>query len=420
MRTGRPQLWVAGFVLLALVGAVIAFTSFDREVITPAPPSKSAEPLPVTRADLASELLLDLTSTLTEGTRREAMALAAPGEPMARRSLALLYDNVRDLGVTDLAMRFVDEEPGTLSADDERTLGSEAWVANVALDWRIDGYDSGVSSMEVSLVLVDTPDGVAFGSSGGDYDSPAPLWLLDDLHVARSGRALVVAGDERQLDRFAGLADEAVRDVRAVLPQWRGRLVVQVPSSQDELDRLLDAEPNAYASIAAVTATVDGSLSASSPVHIMVNPKVFAKLGDEGSQIVMSHEAAHVAVDAATSTMPLWLLEGFADYVALARNELPVSVTGSQILAQVRKSGPPRELPGSDEFDPGNKLLGTSYEAAWLACRLMAETYGERELIDFYESVDAGASADEAFAELGTTEQEFTQQWREYLRELAG
>ena len=37
-RTGRPLLWVAGFVLLVLVGAVIAFTSFDREVITPAPP----------------------------------------------------------------------------------------------------------------------------------------------------------------------------------------------------------------------------------------------------------------------------------------------------------------------------------------------------------------------------------------------
>ncbi len=196
--------------------------------------------------------------------------------------------------------------------------------------------------------------------------------------------------------------------------------MVEVPASKDQLHRLLDAQPNAYDSIAAVTATVDGSLSPSSPVHILVNPEVFANLGEEGSQIVMSHEATHVAVNAATSNMPLWLLEGFADYVALARNDLPVSVTASQILAEVRKSGPPRTLPGADEFDPANKLLGTSYEAAWLACRLLAETYGEDRLIAFYESVDAGASTEEAFTELGTTEQAFTRQWRDYLRELAG
>ena len=38
----------------------------------------------------------------------------------------------------------------------------------------------------------------------------------------------------------------------------------------------------------------------------------------------MSHEATHVATDAALSTMPLWLLEGFADYVALRDVDLPI------------------------------------------------------------------------------------------------
>jgi hypothetical protein len=410
---------VAGFVLFALVAAVIAFRSFDREVITPVAPAES-ESLPATRADGASELLLRLTDALTDGTRRDAIGLAAPGEAEARRDLAMVYKNVRRLGVSDLSMRFVDEGAGQLSAEDRRTLGPHAWVADLALEWRIDGYDNGLSSMEVSFALVDTPDGVAFGSADADADGAAPIWLLEELAVAQSKRALVAVADPRELRRYAGLANEAVEDVREVLPEWRGRLVVEVPGSQDALDQILDAEPNAYDSIAAVTATVDGSLDPTSPVHIMVNPDVFANLGDEGSQIVMSHEAAHVAVNAATSTMPLWLLEGFADYVALARGDLPVSVTGSQILAEVRKSGPPRALPGSNEFDPENKLLGTSYEAAWLACRLMAETYGEDELIDFYDSVEAGASPEEAFSDLGTTEQAFTRRWRGYLRELAG
>ena len=56
----------------------------------------------------------------------------------------------------------------------------------------------------------------------------------------------------------------------------------------------------------------------------------------------MSHEATHVATGAALSTMPTWLLEGFADYVALAHVDLPVSVTASQILGQVRKHGSAR------------------------------------------------------------------------------
>lgn len=152
----------------------------------------------------------------------------------------------------------------------------------------------------------------------------------------------------------------------------------------------------------------------------MVNPNVFGRLGRQGSQIVMSHEATHVAMNAATSNMPLWLLEGFADYVALARSDLPVSVTASQILGEVRRSGPPKELPGPHEFDPANKLLGTSYEEAWLACRLLAQTYGEDRLISFYKEVDGGTSVDKAFAELGTTQAGFTNRWREYLRELAG
>ena len=55
-----------------------------------------------------------------------------------------------------------------------------------------------------------------------------------------------------------------------------------------------------------------------------MNPPVFEPLGPQGAQIVMSHEAAHVATDAAASSMPTWLLEGFADYVALAHVDLPV------------------------------------------------------------------------------------------------
>jgi hypothetical protein len=410
---------VAGLVLSMAVAALWLGRAADREVINPAPPSPSASPTALPRAAAGAALVSQLADALTQESRREALALAAPGEPSARRALGSIYDNVQELGITDLSMRFVDEEVGALAPADRRALGRDAWVANVELSWRIDRYDEGHSAMEVPLVLVDTPKGAALGSAGAQGGA-APLWLLTDLAVEKTRRALVAVANRRQLDRYSTLVNEAVRDVRSVLPRWRGRLVLEVPASPAQLHRVLDAPPNAYDSIAAVTATVDGSLGASSPVHVLVNPGVFENLGKEGAQIVMSHEATHVALDAATSTMPLWLLEGFADYVALARTQLPVSVTAGQILSEVRREGPPASLPGHGEFDPANKLLGSSYEAAWLACRLLAEEYGERRLVAFYDTVDGGASVESAFADLGTTQAEFTARWRQYLRELAG
>ncbi len=156
-------------------------------------------------------------------------------------------------------------------------------------------------------------------------------------------------------------------------------------------------------------------------MHVFVNPPVFDPLGANGSQIVMSHEATHVATDAATATMPTWLLEGFADYVALAHVPLPVDVTASQILGRVRKDGAPTHLPGQQEFDPANTALGASYEAAWLACRLIGERYGERAMIAFYRQAERDHSTTQAFRDvLGTNETAFTKAWRGYLRGLAG
>ena len=104
----------------------------------------------------------------------------------------------------------------------------------------------------------------------------------------------------------------------------------------------------------------------------------------------MSHEATHVATDAWASTMPLWLLEGFADYVALRDVDLPLTTSAAQIIAEVRRDGPPRALPGADEFGDATADLGATYESAWLACRLLAQDGGEDALVSFYRSVDRG------------------------------
>ncbi|MEO5710290.1 MAG: hypothetical protein ABIQ59_10765 [Nocardioidaceae bacterium] len=373
------------------------------------------------RGDTARALLSDLTEALEHGSPADVRGLGAPQDRGAARELEALRANVRALRIADLSMRYVDEDGGRVTDDQQRTYGDRAWVADVQLGWRVRGFDTGVSQREVALTLVETKRGAAFVSARSDSGKAAPLWLLDRLEVRRTARSLVALAGSGDPGLFSGLADQAVVDVHKVLPGWRGRLVVEVPGDAAELGHVLGTTPGAYGGIAAVTTTADGTLTSGAPVHIFVNPQVFDPLGPRGSQIVMSHEATHVATGAAVSAMPTWLLEGFADYVALDHVDLPVSVTASQILASVRKDGPPSRLPGKTEFDPQSKALGASYESAWLACRLLGEKYGEKRLIAFYRAADRDGSTVGPFRDLlGSDQRAFTRNWRAYLRGLAG
>jgi hypothetical protein len=417
---------VAGLVLCLLVAVVVALVVQARrpqQAVLPGQDGRSASPDAPSRADLrgdaAGALLERLSARLRNGTREQVLALAAPGDTAARRELAALRENIRRVRVTDLTFRYVDNQAREVGAARRRALGGDAWVGQVQMTWRVGGFDRRDSTREVPMTFVRRGSRAGFVTARGGGGA-TPLWMLDRVYVDRSPRSLVVTTRPGRLPRFHRLADQAVADVRKVLPRWRGRLVVEVPPDQHGLTRVLGSKPDAYREIAAVTTTVDGSLTPGTPVHIFVNPRVFDPLGPRGSQIVMSHEATHVAVRAAFSTMPTWLLEGFADYVALAHVDLPVSVTASQILRQVRKHGPPRHLPGQHEFDLQNQALGASYESAWLACRLLAEEYGEKRLIAFYRASARADSTRGPFRSvLGTDVKAFTRAWRDDLRGLA-
>jgi len=394
-----------------------ALTTGTESAVLPTTPPESPH---ASREAAAAELLTDLAEALQDGDREQLRELAA-STPRARREIADLGANVRNLEIVDLSMRYLDENEGRSVSGLPARLRDKAWVGDVQLSWRLADHDESPANLEVGLAFLETADGAAFVSARGGWGRQTPLWLLDRLAVVESRRTLVMAATGRsQAREYDAMARRAVRDVAKVLPGWRGSVVVAVPRSQKDITRVL-ASSSSYGGIAAVTAPVDGSLAPSAPTRIVLNPAVFDPLGEQGAQIVMSHEAAHVAVDAAISTMPTWLLEGFADYVALAYVDLPVEVTASQILAQVRRDGPPDRLPSEADFESENRHLGASYEAAWLACRLIEEQYGERRLIDFYEQADRDGGTAAAFREvLGTTQRELTAAWRDELRELAG
>ena len=386
--------------MLAGLALVLRPWSHEQSITVPPPQRGDRDQ----RAAWAASALAGVQDAVNDGLDSR---LSPAGETVV--------DNARALRVRGFSWRYVDEDAGA------QTQGSDTWVADVATTWLFGGLDRVAASTEVSVTFRQSGGSAVIESIGGD-GLRTPLWLAGPVAVRRTPDTLVLAaGGAKDADRYADLATAAVPVVRRVLRDWTGGLVVEVPSTAEGLDEELDADPGEYAQIAAVTTSVDGSTGRLSPVHVFVNPEVYGSLLPTGAQVVMSHEATHVATHAVSTTMPLWLVEGFADYVALRDVDLPLSKTASQIAAEVRRDGVPRGLPGDDRFGTRTTHLGAVYEAAWLACVTLADLGGEDRLVEFYRAVSGGADPAVSVRRIfGISQASFTERWQERLRDLAG
>lgn len=405
--------------VLAVVAVVVLRDDTDR-VST----GVSTGDQPAARPALAASALHALEHAVQSGDPAGVAALAP--DATARALLADIVANSRDLEVDDFSARYVDQV-GAVTAD-----GS--WQAVVDLTWSFTGYDTEPAAAAVLVGFAPAGDVVGIESFGDGHGSDGsdgsggrggagrrtPVWLAGRVHVVRDTGVLVLAAESRQVARtYADRLRVAYPTVREVLPRWQPSVVVEVPATAAALGAALGSPAGSYDAVAAVTTTVDGSQDADAPVHVFVNPDVSRTLRSEGAQIVMTHEVVHVATGAALSPMPLWLLEGFADYVALRDVRLPLSVTAARIARDVRRDGPPDALPGAAEFEPTADGLQAVYESAWLACVVLADSIGQDALVQVYRVADGGASTAMALREAGLGEQRLVRLWQERLQDLA-
>ncbi|MFC7309086.1 hypothetical protein ACFQVC_33385 [Streptomyces monticola] len=304
-------------------------------------------------------------------------------------------------------------------------------TATTELRYRVSGYDTAPITVSRTLDLKKRGDGWYVAAERPAAKAPEQLWEQGEVTAARGARSLVlgVGRDEEQLRRYADLADRAVPAVRdAWGSDWSGRVVVLVPDSTDGMAGLLGASASAYQGIAAVTTGEAGGAEKAPADRIIINPEAYDVLGDFGKQVVLTHEATHVATRAHTSAAtPLWLSEGFADWVGYRGTGRTAAQAAPELSRAVLDGRLPAALPDDKAFGFAGDAsrLAQAYEGGWLACRMIAETWGEAKLIDFYKSVGAhkkrpGAEADALNNILHTTPDDFTRQWREYVRAELG
>jgi hypothetical protein len=114
-------------------------------------------------------------------------------------------------------------------------------------------------------------------------------------------------------------------------------------------------------------------------------------------------------------------VEGLAEWVALRGRPGGTSFGTAELLAAVRRDGPPRGLPPNEAFGADRDRLNRAYAEAWLACRYVAEIYSVADLGGLYAELDRGRSLDEASrVVLGVDAAELTAGWRRFLVRQAG
>ena len=388
--------------------------------------------------DRAVRALLDVRAAAIRD--RDRAAWLSTVDPTSTEFLdrqGKLFDALADVPISDWSYRLYEEStpPATVGLDAKR--GPGWWAPAVTLRYRITGYDE-VPTIEPQRLTFVPRDGHWYIAADDDFasvgrDTTRGLWDAGRV-VALRGVSCIVLGHPSSrsvMRRVATSIDAAVPRVTAVWgPTWPQRVVVLVPSSQDELMRVVGGNGD-YSQIAAVaTAELRDASSGYHPVgdRIVINPPTFAKLGTLGRRVVLTHEVAHVATRASSGPeAPAWLVEGFADYVGYRGVHVPYSASAAELRSAVRRGQVPAALPTDHDFDGGNARLAQAYEGAWLAVRLLAQRAGEAGLLELYRDVGGRRGTppeqalESALAEhLGTTTARFTADWRASLVQQLG
>jgi hypothetical protein len=396
-------------------GAALCLAALTLAVGCSGPESREA----VARAPL-QRLLSRQAEAVLDRDRGAYLDTVDPRASGYRTAQRAVFGNLRRLPIAEWSYR--------VTGIERRAAGSGRRVTvRAELNYRLRGYDRGPVTEEERLELAE--HGGRWYVLAEREDSTRQLWEQGEITVLRGEHSLVL-GVGREPDTLRALADNADRAVPAVdrvwPGEWPGRVVVVAPATVAEMAELLSAPSAGYRGIAAVTTGGSGDGEEAPTSRITVNPEAYGLLSEAGQRMVMTHETTHAATRGdTTGSTPLWLSEGFADWAGYHGTGRTVRRAAPELLRAVAAGDLPERLPddGDFAFSRSAGQLARSYEAGWLACRMVAVDWGEDKLTELYRAAGHGVPGgpDAVLREvLGVGEREFTARWRSYVRRQLG
>ncbi|MCE6997703.1 basic secretory family protein [Saccharothrix sp. S26] len=370
-------------VVLAVVVAVTFLAGLVTAVVPATPPAASAA---TSRPDAVRALLDRRARAVLE---RDEAAFAADLDPRAdagfRQRQLDLFRNLAGVPLAEWEYRLdgAADAPTGL----ELPAADEVWAPDVRLSYRLGGVDVEPSS-QVMAYLFTRHDGRWYLNSDTALE---PLgkrtwrgpWDFGPCQVRAGTGGFVLShpGGEALASRALAELDGAVTAVTEVWGQaWARQVAVLVPASPDEMVALVGPgfATGAIAGVA-VADRVDPDTRTARGQRVVLNPDSAGALSPLALRVLLRHEITHVATRGDTvDGAPMWVLEGFADYVGYRRSDVPPEKAAPHLAARVRRALP-TALPSDADFR--GDAMELAYQQAWSVNLYLASTLGEPGLV---------------------------------------
>ena len=262
--------------------------------------------------------------------------------------------------------------------------------------YRIEGFDPEEAVEDTYFTFIEQ-DGAWLIAEDTDLDdltlfSGRHLWDFGSLETEKSEHFVLYkhpcTGDCVSDDHdYLGLAEQGLQRVhRYWTGPWRGRVVILVPDTEEELARMIQSTFDLENFVAFAYSTVDLSDGIDYTGHrILLNPDAFQGRSSATVLEIMAHELLHVATrESAGPFIPIFVDEGVADYIGNDADPAALAFFNSE-LSQGLFSG---ALPEDFEFTVGSGTdIYRSYQESQSAVSFFADRWGVPALVRFYRDL---------------------------------
>lgn len=395
------------------------------------------------RADRRDAAIDDIFARRADAIlRRDRAAFLADVDPAQAGFRAQQDEVFTSLGRLDFAAWSYERTDDSYAPGDidYRRYGrvADLWLPVLHLRYQLDGFDDAEVGRRVVYTVVRRGQRWYIG---GDADLEKTTTSGTSVRVdpwengpilVEKGRHGVVIGhpdDADAIDAIRTEVDDAVGHVTRYVGRgdWNGKVVVVLPTDQDELDRVLES-PTVFFDFSAIARPLvsiprEGEDAEYAGARVVINPEGF-DAGSAFTRHLIRHEITHVAMFERVGPLtPKWLIEGVAEYVGNAGSDLPSEALAGDLAEQIGREGVPETLPTDSDFGLINDA-GIGYNSAWLLCRYIASRWGRAALLRFHDRMGTLSGLDRPSEKLprvlrqvlGTDEASLLRGWQPFVR----
>lgn len=370
--------------------------------------------------------LSDRAAEFRAGNREAFLASVDPSSTDFRKSQELLFDRSRAIPLAEYSLKLDEDAPFFTRKRDTEKHGPDTIVAAVEERLQITGFDNQAALGRLMLTFVKR-DGrwLIASDSGMDdlglYSSRYP-WDFGPVEVKTSEHFAMVLHPEDSgfASELLGLAEQALPNVDRVYRRgWNKKVVIYVPATKKELERVIDATFDVDPFVAFASTSIDRDQGwASTAPRIILNRSNFLRHTPAVRRAIFAHELLHIATrDTSGPFVFGFVEEGFAQMAETERDE--------SFRRAFRGSDVRLKLPEDVEFITGGpRSIGLTYNRAHSTFAFIQESFGLDKLNDFYvrlgsirtEPGTARHHLDTASREvLGLSLSDFEAKWAAYV-----